>query len=383
MTGQAGGLAVPAALESADPAGVLSESLHAWAAGFMRSLRMHRENAGSAQTAAAAEEAVRRLRRASRRIGSALLTYRPLVDAAWADELSGELRHVSGTLAREHRCAARQRRLLTALHRLAVEGAGGDRAAALLERQHTLARNRAHSAALETLVSSRFHAVADAVAVLAYEVPLAAGAEEGSAAAVLVPMAERARTSLVRAVEALPPSARASARPPEGKEARDGQETPEVPPARGGPGLQSRQDAAWLEVRTLLRHHRYAQEVLHTAGAPPDATVGSASGDPGGGASGAARRGSEGGGEAGPDPLLRQASAALDRYRDSVEAAEAAAAAARTPRIAPATAYALGVLHAGQRQEAEAARREFGVLWQRAMKGEQAGSQREAAQQAV
>lgn len=364
MTGQVGGLAGPAGLESADPAEVLSSSLHARSADFLRSLRMHQESAGSAQTAAAAEEAVRQLRRASRRIGSALLTYRTLVDAAWADGLSGELRHLSGTLAREYRCSARQARLLTALHRLAVEGVGGDRAAALLERQHALARSRAHSAALETLVSSRFHAVADAVAVLAYEVPLAPGADQGSAGAVLGPLAARARERLVRAVEALPP-ARASTRP------RDGQEAREVPQARSGHDLQSRQDAGWFEVRILLRHHRYAQEVLYAAGAP---------------AGGIRTGGQEQGvrGTDGPDPLLGAASAALDRYRDSVEAAEAAAAAARTPRIAPATAYALGVLHAGQRQEAEVARREFGTLWQQVMKDERTGSRkREAAQQAV
>ncbi|MBP0461099.1 hypothetical protein JFN87_27085, partial [Streptomyces bomunensis] len=55
---------------------------------------------------------------------------------------------------------------------------------------------------------------------------------------------------------------------------------------------------------------------------------------------------------------------ALDRHRDAAEAAAAAASAARTPRIAPATAYALGVLHADQRLEVEAARFAFQRLWQ-------------------
>ncbi|MGW2506636.1 CHAD domain-containing protein, partial [Streptomyces sp. NPDC001588] len=41
------------------------------------------------------------------------------------------------------------------------------------------------------------------------------------------------------------------------------------------------------------------------------------------------------------------------------------AAAARTPRIAPATAYALGVLHADQRHEVEAARFAFQQAWQK------------------
>ncbi|MER7816748.1 hypothetical protein ABTX79_15685, partial [Streptomyces sp. NPDC096153] len=53
-----------------------------------------------------------------------------------------------------------------------------------------------------------------------------------------------------------------------------------------------------------------------------------------------------------------------DRHRDAAEAATAAASAARTPRIAPATAYALGVLHADQRHEVEAARFAFQRTWQ-------------------
>jgi hypothetical protein len=103
-----------------------------------------------------------------------------------------------------------------------------------------------------------------------------------------------------------------------------------------------RQDAAWHEVRRLLRLHRYAEEVLlRAAGTSQE---GDAEGQV-------------------PDSRLVSASAALDRHRDAVEAAEAAASAARTPRIAPATAYALGVLHADQRQEVEAARLTFGGLW--------------------
>ncbi|MEV6004366.1 metal-binding protein, partial [Streptomyces griseomycini] len=60
---------------------------------------------------------------------------------------------------------------------------------------------------------------------------------------------------------------------------------------------------------------------------------------------------------------------ALDRHRDASEAAAAAAQAARTPRIAPATAYALGVLHADQRHEVEAARYAFQRSWQRDVVG--------------
>ena len=218
--------------------------------------------------------------------------------------------------------------------------AGTARAGALLERQLTLARTRAHSAALQALVTARFHAVADAVAVLAYEVPLASQPAHSPASTVLVPLAEQARHRLNHAVgalslswEELPAGADAFARPVTARTSR------------------MRQDAAWQEVRLLLRLHRYAEEVLLM-----DGGYGAAGGDgtsSGGGVN-------AGAGRTGPGV---SASTALDRHRDAVEAAEAAAAAARTPRIAPATAYALGVLHADQRQEADAARLMFGRLW--------------------
>lgn len=349
-----------AALKKADAAEVLGGCLHAWAVDLLRGLRLHEENAGSPSTAPAAAGAVRRIRAAARRIGSALHTYRPLVDAAWADGLSAELRSLSGTLALEYRLGARQDRLLAALHRLAVEGAGGARAAALLERQHTPARSRARSAALEAMASSRFHALADAVAVLAYEVPLASGAPQGPAGAVLVPLAERARDRLAGAVGAL------STRSPA-----------PLPHARHGRDAQAGRDAAWLEARILLRHHRYAQEVLCAAATPPGSrgtdgseTSGRDGAVPGEGGSGGGRGGGGAGGglrpTAGASAQLAEASAALDRVRDAVEAADAAAAAARTPRIAPSTAYALGVLHAVQREDAEYARRDFHEAWEEA-----------------
>jgi hypothetical protein len=166
--------------------------------------------------------------------------------------------------------------------------------------------------------------------------------------------------------------------------------------ATAGFDLQAKQDAAWFEVRILLRHHRYAQEVLYAAVSPPggaDAAAPGAPLDPATRADLAAPTTpaapatpadpsvpAEPPGEGpafgpaflreAPGPRLAAASAALDRYRDAVEAADAAAAAARTPRIAPATAYALGVLHAGQRQDAETARREFTRIWEQVTEGD-------------
>ncbi|MER5183651.1 CHAD domain-containing protein [Streptomyces sp. NPDC002896] len=328
-------------------------------------------------------DAVRALRRSARRISGTLHTFRPLLDVEWSDALRPELAWLSGTLAREHAYASRLNRLLTALQRLsgssltaamtgsrattaasasAVGGrataaasavgsrsAGAERvgtadpgnvgpqtpppstpdrgtltvgaakAGALLERQLTLARTRAHSAALEALGSSRFHAVADSVAVLASEVPLAPTAARTDA---LKPLAAAAEDRLTEAVKALPLY---RAGHPYNAEAL-------IHGLAADPSPQP-QDAPWHQVRLLLRLHRYALEVLH--------------------------------GEEGVDVRLLEAGQALDQHRDAAEAAAAAAAAARTPRIAPATAYALGVLHADQRHEVEAARFAFQRVWLR------------------
>ncbi|MFJ9034987.1 CHAD domain-containing protein [Streptomyces sp. NPDC102406] len=300
---------------------VLACYLRAQATEFLRALRQHRESGAAEETAGAA----RALRRAARRISGTLHTFRPLLDADWSDGLRPELAWLSGTLAQEHAYADRLLRLNEALHRLAaVQGGragtpapraqeaapparetltlGAAKAAALLDRQLTLAKTRAHSSALGALGSSRFHAVADSVAVLASEVPLRGADTE------LKKLALAAETRLTEAIAALHHTGH-----------------PYNPDA----------DTPWHHVRLLLRLHRYAQEVV-------------ADGLPGG-----VHR----------DEI--EAARALDAHRDAAEAAGAAAHAARTPRIAPATAYALGVLHADQRHQVEAARTTFRQAWHR------------------
>ncbi|MDI3407435.1 CHAD domain-containing protein [Streptomyces cavernicola] len=297
---------------------------------FLRSLRQHRES--SAEEAA---EPALALRAAARRISGALHTFRPLLDADWSDQLRAELAWLSGTLAREHAYAARLDRLIGALHRLSPAGPGAGRgpsvpaqsggltvgaakAGALIERQLTLARTRAHSTALQALGSSRFHAVADGVAVLASEVPL----RRDAAGHPLAPFASDVEARLNEAVAALP-LVRAG-HPYNAEALLHGLAADAAPES---------QDTPWHQVRLLLRLHRYAQEAV--------------------------------GVEPGHDLRLLGAGQALDRHRDAAEAATAAASAARTPRIAPATAYALGVLHADQRHEVEAARFAFQAVWRR------------------
>ncbi|MCX4812643.1 CHAD domain-containing protein [Streptomyces sp. NBC_01239] len=346
----------------------LAGYLRAQATEFLRALRLHRETGSGQNGTEESVDAARALRHSARRISGSLHTFRPLLDSDWSEEMRPELAWLSGTLALEHACAARLERLLLALHRLSgsaafpaqsaasavggrVTGAGrgipapaGARAAgtgpaatptataergnltvgaakagALLERQLTLARTRAHSTALQALGSSRFHAVADKVAVLASEVPLTPAA----ATADLRPLATAAGERLTDAVTALP---LVTAGHPYNAEALIHGLSPDPAPHP--------QDGPWHQVRLLLRLHRYAGEVLHGDGAPTDVR-------------------------------LLAAGQALNLHRDASEAAAAAASAARTPRIAPATAYALGVLHADQRHEVEAARFAFQQSWQK------------------
>ncbi|MER5440558.1 CHAD domain-containing protein [Streptomyces sp. NPDC002790] len=347
-------------LESSEPLNgndvdALGCYLRSRATEFLRSLRQHRESGATGETA----EAARALRRAARRISGTLHTFRPLLDTEWSDALRPELAWLSGTLAREHAYASRLDRLTSALHTLTSRGSapspaglfiapaaieqarpaglsgrggagearrppaprtdttapapaptpeprdtltlGAAKASALLDRQLTLARTRAHSTALQSLGSARFHAVADNVAVLASDVPLATTATRTE----LEKLAAEAESRLTEATTALHHTSH-----PYNADA----------------------DASWHHVRLLLRLHRYAREVL------PDAPR---------------------------DVRLLEAADALNTHRDAAEAAAAAAHGARTPRIAPTTAYALGVLHADQRHEVAAARLAFGQAWQR------------------
>lgn len=348
------------AVNTRTTAQVLSSYLNGHAGEVLRSLRLYDENAGSAETAAEAAEAVRLLRRSARRLACTLQTFRPVLETAWADRLTAELRWLSGVLAKEYQYAARLNLLLAALHRLSTPavgpgtgegeeeprtgrpGAGAAKAGALLDRQLSLARTRAHSAALRALGSGRFHAVADEIAVLASEVPVDERAAEGPAHLTLRPLAELTHRRLVDAVEALP----------YGPEAL----------AHTLTLSEGRHDAAWNQVRHFARQTRYALEVLDGA---LDRALEGAADDEGAGSPEVpeARAVHATGTASSLHGALTLIGHQLNRHRDAAEAAASAASAGGTPRITPATAYALGVLHADQRHEVEAARLAFCRIW--------------------
>lgn len=463
--GAAGARFGPAAKSppGAEAGELLADYLNTWAAEFLRCLQLYGDSAGRAESAPEAARAVRRLGAAARRISGTLQSYRPLLDGAWADGLCTELGWLAALLAKEYECARQRDRLLGALHRLSDgpsrggatasaqpsaerdgpspggrstgkaggpdsprsaghgerqntrRGAGRDpgvsvgaaRAGALLERRLTLSRTRAHSAALQAMGSSRFHAVADAVALLASEVPVDRERAARPAARELAPLADRARRRLGEAVAVLPLGtaglayngeglARSLAREAAGSspgapgDAGDvgdtgiagdvGNDAAERAAAeaagefRGDTAAAPVPDAAWHRVRQLIRRYRYAREVLHGGDGRAAATDGGAqaaerSGEPAGPDRRSEGRGSgdaesSAGGPYVGEAALRRLARTLDRHREAADAAATAAAAAHTARIAPATAYALGVLHADQRAEVEAARFAFGRLWQ-------------------
>ncbi|MBV9026803.1 MAG: CHAD domain-containing protein [Streptomycetaceae bacterium] len=336
-------------IPSADRLGgeVLAAYVGAHADDFLRALQLRNEDEAAAE---------RVLRRSARRISAALHTYEPLVEAEWAEQLRSELGWLDSILTPHQRCAAQLARLRAALARLAsVEGGdeGGDgtcstmaigaaRAEALLERQLTLARTRARSSALQAFGSSRFHAVADSVTLLVSELPLTVSAAAPASQA-LVPLAASVHRRLAKAVQALPlPRA---AHPYNGHARRaalvdlPSRTNAEAHATVGADKTADKtQDAPWHRARVLVQLSCYAWEVLDGTARPPDDW---------------------------PDAAwLRGAALALDRHCQAADAATAAAGAARTPRITPATAYALGVLHGDQRSEVEAARYAFSCLWQ-------------------
>ncbi|WP_405012086.1 CHAD domain-containing protein [Kitasatospora sp. NBC_01539] len=320
---------------------VLSGYLTTQAGAFLRALPQAVGEAGSRPgslpaSAAGADD----LLRAARRIGGALHTFGPVFEPGWSGELRTELRWLLDLLGREPGYRRRAARLLAALDSLGGTSAdtpgmlaghaGTPKARALLERQLTLARTRAHTSLLQELRSSRLHALADRMTLLTGDVPLA-GDAAGRSGAALLGQAGAAFAALAAGVGRLPLDRAVQPYGGDGLHRLAALPAPRsgaAPAPSDADSLIAADDEPWHRVRILLKRMRYALEVC---GAPAT----------------------------GLDGLAR----ALDRHRDASDAAATASLAARTPRITPATAYVLGVVHADQRLEVEAARYAFGVQW--------------------
>jgi CHAD domain-containing protein len=219
---------------------------------------------------------------------------------------------VVGLLAAEHELQAVLDRLDRRLDELAADGAGagrsdGDAIAArrarhLLQRRVGRELDQARGASLVALGSPRYRCLADRLSMLAEDLPVTAAAE--------LPCAR-----------ALPPQVLAAYRQLDDAVARLEPTTP---------------DQAWHEAGRLARHGRYAAELCEPVFGSP--------------ARGLTRQ-------------LGRVTEILGRHQDAAAAARAARAVATTPRIAPATSFALGVLHASERAAVASARRDLGDVW--------------------
>ncbi|MFC8451883.1 CHAD domain-containing protein [Kitasatospora sp. NPDC057223] len=311
---------------------ILSRHLTAQAGAFLRALPQAVGEVGSRPGAVVhAPAGTADLLRSVRRIGGALHTFAASFDPVWAQESRTELRWLLNLLAQEPGYLRRSTRLLGALDSLSgsepdgpgmlAGHAGAPKARALLDRQLTLARTRAHSTVLQELRSARLHALADRMTLLVGEVPLRT--PDGGP---LHPQADAALAALTTGAQQLP--LLRAATPYGGDGLR---RLGSVPAARGvldADAALAADDAPWNRVRILLKRARYALEVC-----------------------------------ARPVPELDALDRTLGRHQEASDAAVTAATAARTPRITPATAYVLGVVHADQRLEVEAARYAFGRQW--------------------
>ncbi|MFC9330936.1 CHAD domain-containing protein [Kitasatospora sp. NPDC057015] len=315
---------------------ILSRHLTAQAGAFLRALPQAVGEVGSRPGAVLLTSAgTSDLLRAVRRIGGVLHTFAASFEPGWAQESRTELRWLLNLLAQEPGYLRRSARLLGALDSLSAaepDGpgmlaghAGAPKARALLDRQLTLARTRAHSTVLQELRSARLHALADRMTLLVGEVPLRA-AGGSPAADALLPQATAALTALGAGAQLLPLHRAAT---PYGGDGLRRLGT--VPAARGvldADAALAADDAPWHRVRILVKRARYAMEVC-----------------------------------ARPILALDELDRTLGRHQEAADAAVTAATAARTPRITPATAYVLGVVHADQRLEVESARYAFGLQW--------------------
>ncbi|MQS12918.1 CHAD domain-containing protein [Streptomyces kaniharaensis] len=336
---------------------ILSSHLTAQAGAFLRALPLAVGEVGARPgTAVVPAAGTADLLRAVRRIGGLLHTFGTVFDQAWAQESRTELRWLLNLLALEPGYVRRSARLLGALDSLSgtdpdgtgmlAGHAGAPKARALLDRQLTLARTRAHSTVLQELRSARLHALADRMTLLVGEAPLLESAG-GRAGAVLLPQASAAFTALSASAAKLP--LQRAAKPYGGDGLRRLGAAPSSLPARGLGAPPARQaggegagapgavdadaalaadDAPWARLRILVKRARYALEVCGR-----------------------------------PAGELDELDAVLGWHQEAADAAVTAATAARTPRITPATAYVLGVVHADQRLEVEAARYAFGRRW--------------------
>ena len=236
------------------------------------------------------------------RTTSALAVCARLMEGDWAADLRASVAATAAFLGAERDAAAVRARVLEPLERWITDGAypdgGAARARTLLTRILDRDRTTAHGASTAALVAPSFHALADRMATLARDVPLTALADLPCVQVLPALIAEPYRR-LLSAVSGLPD-----------------------PLAADDPGV----DDQWLDALLAAEAALHAAEMGRPVGL---AVLGHTSSE--------------------LVVSLEVVTAALRDQQDAVLAATCVHRAADTPRIAAATGYALGRLHAEQR----------------------------------
>ncbi len=245
---------------------------------------------------------VDRLRVCAWRIRCALRTHAPLVEPSWSGQLATELHWLTRALTAEHDREAVLARLLRDLDAV-PDDPGSVRARHLLERRLSRELAEARVGTLDALSSPRYRLLADRLTLVLHELPGTAVAEH-SCAEVLPTLTAGAFRRLARVARRLD--------------------------ADHGTYEE------WRHVRVLARRSWCAAEVCA-------------------GVFGESARAFAG--------QLGRLVDVLGVHEDATKAAEAARAAASTPRITPQTTFTLGFLYATERAAAVNARREFRHAW--------------------
>ncbi len=294
--------AIPAALE------VLRGYLAAQSTAFLAQLPRLREGK---------PEASHKIRVACRRSRSMLRTYRPLLDGGWADDLAAQIADFTEIVGPERDIEVVREHLLKALDDTGDESPGAVRARTLLERMLHREYAVAHEATLAALAGSRFHALADRLA-LAPETLPALPEAYAPAPEAMYPLVARTYEVVERRVAALPDPRKQSA-----QSALADDETDEL----------------WHRLRIAAKRCRYAAEVCIPVAGQPAAELADA---------------------------MTVITEELGAQQDSTVASTVLLRAARTPRIAAPTGFVLGRLLGEARAGILRSRLAFPALWAQA-----------------
>ena len=282
----------PGPVASSDPAGA---AVHAFIARHVAAFIAH-----DLRLRRGLPDAVHQMRVAARRLRSGLKIFAPLVDAAWAQQLTREIGWFAGQLGASRDREVLEARLLEGM--ATIEAPGAAKAMKIIRRELGHDEAEAFAQVQQAMLSDRYLALLDAL-VAAAQAPQLTEAAAQTVADTLPPLVRGAWKRLKRDVRGL---------------------------------RQKSPDEPWHEARIRAKHARYAADALAPVFGKP------------------AKRLSK---------QLEQITELLGRHQDASIAAETAMSLASSKGVGGKAGYALGLLHDQQRAEVKETRRLFVEVW--------------------